>query len=53
MTTTLSATSGDPKELREIRLGRVDETLRMAREAEISGGPSALALLWGVLLFQR
>jgi ADP-ribose pyrophosphatase len=36
----------EPTELMEIRLVRVEEALRMAREGEISDGPSALALLW-------
>jgi ADP-ribose pyrophosphatase len=35
----------EPTELMEIRLVPVDEALRMAREGEISDGPSALALL--------
>jgi 8-oxo-dGTP pyrophosphatase MutT (NUDIX family) len=33
-------------ELMEIRLVPVEEALRMAREGEITDGPSALALLW-------
>jgi ADP-ribose pyrophosphatase len=36
----------EPTELMEIRLVPVAEALRMAREGEISDGPSALALLW-------
>ena len=36
----------EPTELMEVRLVPVDEALRMAREGEISDGPSALALLW-------
>ena len=36
----------EPSELMEVRLVPVDEALRMAREGEISDGPSALALLW-------
>ena len=36
----------EPTELMEVRLEPVDEALRMAREGEISDGPSALALLW-------
>lgn len=36
----------EPTELMEIRLVAVEEALRMAREGEISDGPSALALLW-------
>ena len=36
----------EPTELMELRLVPVDEAVRMAREGEISDGPSALALLW-------
>ena len=36
----------EPTELMEIRLVPVEEALRMAREGEITDGPSALALLW-------
>jgi ADP-ribose pyrophosphatase len=36
----------EPTELIEIRLVPFEEALRMAREGEISDGPSALALLW-------
>jgi ADP-ribose pyrophosphatase len=36
----------EPTELMEIRLVPVDEALRMAREGEVTDGPSALALLW-------
>ena len=36
----------EPTELMEMRLVPVGEALRMAREGEISDGPSALALLW-------
>ena len=36
----------EPTELMEIRLVPVKEALRMAREGEITDGPSALALLW-------
>ena len=36
----------EPTEDLELRLVSVDEALRMARSGEISGGPSALALLW-------
>ncbi len=36
----------EPAELMEMRLVPVKEALRMAREGEISDGPSALALLW-------
>jgi ADP-ribose pyrophosphatase len=36
----------EPTELMEIRLVPIGEALRMAREGEITDGPSALALLW-------
>jgi ADP-ribose pyrophosphatase len=36
----------EPTELMEVRLVPVAEALRMAREGQISDGPSALALLW-------
>ena len=36
----------EPTELMELRRVPVEEALRMARESEISDGPSALALLW-------
>jgi len=36
----------EPTEELEVRLVPVDEAMRMAREGEISDGPSALALLW-------
>ena len=36
----------EPTELMEIRLGPVEEALRMARGGEITDGPSALVLLW-------
>ncbi len=36
----------EPTELMEIRLVTVEEAIRMAREGEITDGPSALALLW-------
>lgn len=36
----------EPTELMELHLVPVEEGLRMAREGEISDGPSALALLW-------
>jgi ADP-ribose pyrophosphatase len=36
----------EPTELMDVRLVPVAEALRMAREGEISDGPSALALLW-------
>ena len=36
----------EPTEELEVRLVPVAEAMRMAREGEISDGPSALALLW-------
>ena len=42
----LGETHREPTELMEIRLVPVEEALRMAREGEITDGPSALALLW-------
>ncbi|MFC2045952.1 NUDIX domain-containing protein [Chloroflexota bacterium] len=42
----LGETHREPTELMEMRLVPVEEALRMAREGEISDGPSALALLW-------
>ena len=42
----LGETHREPTELMEIRLIRIDEAVRMAREGQISDGPSALALLW-------
>jgi len=42
----LGAAKPEPTEVMEIRLVPVDAALRMAREGEISDGPSALALLW-------
>lgn len=42
----LGETHREPTELMEMRLVPVAEALRMAREGEISDGPSALALLW-------
>jgi ADP-ribose pyrophosphatase len=36
----------EPTELMEMRLVPVEEVLRMARNGEISDGPSALAILW-------
>ena len=36
----------EPTELMEMRLVPLEEALRMAREGEITDGPSALALLW-------
>jgi ADP-ribose pyrophosphatase len=42
----------EPTELMEIYLVSVKDALRMAREGEISDGPSALALLWCEPLLQ-
>ena len=42
----LGETYREPTELMEVHLMPVQEALRMAREGEISDGPSALALLW-------
>jgi ADP-ribose pyrophosphatase len=42
----------EPTELMEIRLVPVEVALRMAREGEITDGPSALALLWCEPLLQ-
>ena len=42
----LGETHREPTELMEMRLVPVAEALRMAREGEITDGPSALALLW-------
>jgi len=42
----LGETHLEPTEELEVRLVPVDEAMRMAREGEISDGPSALALLW-------
>jgi ADP-ribose pyrophosphatase len=42
----LGETHREPTELMEIHLVPVQEALRMARDGEISDGPSALALLW-------
>jgi ADP-ribose pyrophosphatase len=42
----LGETHHEATELMEVRLVAVQEALRMAREGEISDGPSALALLW-------
>jgi ADP-ribose pyrophosphatase len=42
----------EPTELMEVHLVPVEEVLRMAREGEISDGPSALALLWYESLLQ-
>ena len=49
----LGETHREPTELMEIRLVPVKEALHMAREGEVTDGPSALALLWCELLFQR
>jgi ADP-ribose pyrophosphatase len=48
----LGDTRREPTELMEIRLVSVEEALRMAREGDISDGPSALALLWCERLLQ-
>ena len=42
----LGNTQREPTELMELRLVPPEEALRMAREGEITDGPSALALLW-------
>ena len=42
----LGETYREPTELMEMRLVPVEEALRMAREGEITDGPSALARLW-------
>lgn len=42
----LGKTHREPTELMETCLVPVQEALRMAREGEVSDGPSALALLW-------
>jgi ADP-ribose pyrophosphatase len=42
----LGETHREPTELMETRLVPVGEAMRMARQGEISDGPSALALLW-------
>lgn len=42
----LGETHREPTELMELCLVPVEDALRMAREGEISDGPSALALLW-------
>jgi ADP-ribose pyrophosphatase len=47
----LGETRREPTELMELRLVPVDEAVRMAREGEITDGPSALALLWCEPLF--
>ncbi len=43
----------EPTELMEVRLVSVKEALRMAREGEITDGPSALALLWCKALMEK
>jgi len=48
----LGETHREPTELVEMRLVKVGEALRMAREGEISDGPSAIALLWCEPLFR-
>lgn len=42
----LGETHLEPTKPMEIRLVPVNEALRMAREGEVTDGPSALALLW-------
>ena len=42
----LGTSQQEPTELMEVHLTPITEALRMAREGEISDGPSALALLW-------
>ena len=42
----LGNTHREPTELMELRLVPPEEALRMAREGEITDGPSALAVLW-------
>ena len=42
----LGETHREPTEMMELRLVPVAEALRMARQGEITDGPSALALLW-------
>ncbi len=49
----LGETQREPTELMEIRLVSVGKAMRMARDGEISDGPSALALLWCERLLQR
>ena len=49
----LGETHREPTELMDIRLVPVEEVLRMAREGEITDGPSALALLWCERLLQQ
>ena len=41
----LGETHREPTELMEMRLVQIEEAIRMAREGEITDGPSALALL--------
>jgi ADP-ribose pyrophosphatase len=47
----LGKTHREPTELMELRLVPIEEAVRMAREGEITDGPSALALLWCEPLF--
>jgi ADP-ribose pyrophosphatase len=42
----LGETQREATELMELRLVPAEEAVRMAREGEISDGPSALALMW-------
>jgi ADP-ribose pyrophosphatase len=49
----LGETSREPAELMETYLVSLEEAMRMAREGEISDGPSALALLWCGSLLQQ
>jgi ADP-ribose pyrophosphatase len=49
----MGETRREPTELMEIKLVPVEEALRIAREGEISDGPSALALLWCESLLKR
>ena len=42
----LGETHREPTELMELRLVPIQEAMHMAREGEITDGPSALALLW-------
>jgi ADP-ribose pyrophosphatase len=49
----LAETSRELTELMEVRLVHVEEALRMAREGEVSDGPSASALHWCESLLQR
>ncbi len=49
----LGETHHEPTELMETRLVPMEEALRMAREGEVTDGPSALALLWCESLLLR